>query len=454
MTRNLTFRFIHAGMMSILGLASMNGFATKWETDVTGSHRTFNENISNVFRPGRTGDENLLSFRTNLKLESRNGPWSVVAEIQDSRAYGIDDTRSLNGGSVNAMEPIQYYVQYNRNLDSEKYDSLQMKAGRFTAKLGNGRLIGHNGYRNTLFDFFGSKAKLSTNAGNSVEAFWMMAGQIRPGSADELDDNRVRHDRFDDDLWVAGFYTENVELIPDAQTRAYLMTLQEDDTPGKRESANRELFTVGAQILKTPKTGGLDYDIEGAFQTGSRRATRSASDTDDLDVRAYFVHAALGYTFTEVPVNVAFTYDFATGDDSPNDGGSNLYDPYFGPIKGDLGPTGQFTLVHRNNLSAPGIRVKYKNEKSQQMFFHWQAVWLDSSTAPFGRIGVQDETGESGDFAGHQLHASAKTPVWFDGLTLELGAVHFNNGEFFKNAPNATGNGDPQYIYTMLSYSF
>ena len=428
--------------------------ASNWNSNISGAYRIFNENLSNPFRPSREEDENLLSFRSNLKIEANSGSWTLVGELQDSRAYGINDPRNLNGGSVNALEPIQYYVQYDGELSLDTFSNIEVKAGRFTAKLGNGRLIGRNGYRNTLFDFMGSKAKLKSVDGNSLELFWMMAGQIRPSSLDDLDSNDIQHDRFDDDLWVGGVFGETVSLLPNAKTRAYFMALQEKDTPGTRESFNRELLTFGGQVLRTAKPGKWDFDIEAAFQTGTRRASRSASDTNDLDVRAHFAHFALGYTLKEIPLNIAFTYDYASGDDSANDDESNLFDPYFGPIKGDLGPTGQFTLVHRNNLSAPGVRLKYTTEKRVQLFFHWQAVWLDSASAPFGRIGVQDATGDSGDFAGNQLHASLKAPLWVKGLSLDLGIVNFVNGEFFNDAPNAAGNGDPLYVYTMLNYKF
>ena len=445
---------VNAFIMASFIPAFATSHASSWETKFSGAHRTFNEYLSNPFRPGRTEDENLLSFRTNFKAQASNGTWSLVGELQDSRAYGIEDIRNLNGGSVNALEPIQYYLQYDRDLTLSGFSHAEVKAGRFTAKLGNGRLIGRNGYRNTLFDFMGTKTKLSTSQGSNVELFWMMGGQIRPSDKESLEENAIQHDRHDDDLWVGGIFAENVTLFANTRTRAYVITLQEEDTPGTRESFNRELVTYGGQLLRGAQPGAWDFDLEAALQTGTRRASTSPEDIIDLDVNAHFAHLALGYTLENRALNMALTYDYASGDDSPDDDESNLYDPNFGPIKGDLGPTGQFTLVHRNNLSAPGLRLKYKTQGNMQWFFHWQAIFLDSATAPFGRLGVQDPSGESGDFAGHQVHASLKTPFLIDDLSLDLGSVHFENGEFFENAPNATGNGDPLYVYGMLTYTF
>lgn len=425
-----------------------------WDIDISGSHRTLYEYLDNPFRLNRTEDEALVSLRTRVAARATKGNWTFGAEVQDSRAYDADDLRNLNVGAVNAVEPIQYYVQYRQQNAFADGGEFGFQAGRFTWPLGSGRLIGRNGYRNTVFNFMGARAHVESGSGNRLDAFWMMAGQIRPLDPRKLQDNEVKHDRYADDLWLGGLFAESPTLISGVTSRAYAMWLEEDDTPGKRLSQNRSLFTVGAQFLKRPAADQWDFDFEGAVQRGERRATFNPLDTNDLKVRAGFLHAALGYTFAASNLNVAATYDFASGDDDPNDGRSGLFDPYFGPIRGDLGPTGLFTMVHRNNISAPGMRLNYKPHERFDLMFHWQAIWLDSATAAFGRIGVRDITGNSGTFVGHQIQTRVRTPLWEDKLKLELGAVSFQNGEFFKNAPNATGNGNPFFFYAALEFFF
>ena len=423
-------------------------------TTVSGAHRILFENVKNPFRPGRVNDESLTSLRTNLKIVNENDNWTFVAELQDSRAYGIEDTRNLNVGSVNAVEPLQYYAHYQTTDFLQSGYEAGIKVGRFTSSLGSKRLVGRNVYRNTLFTFMGAQAQIESPSGNKLDAFWMMSGQIRPNTGRELDNNDIRHDRFDDDLWIAGLFAENTTWLNNALLRGYVIGLHEKDSPGIRESHNRELFTYGGQILSLPKAGRWDVDIEGALQRGSQRASNSPNDITDLDVFAGFLHLGLGYTFTQTPLNVALTYDYASGDKDEFDDRSQLFDTLFGPIKGDLGPTGQFTLVHRNNLKAPGLRVKYSAQHKIQLMFHWQGIWLDSPNAPFGRLGIRDASGNSGDFAGQQFHASLKMPLSIDGFRLELGAVHFENEEFFNNAPNATGNGDPFFFFSLVEYVF
>ncbi len=428
--------------------------ADDWQLELQGAHRTHYEFLANQFRPGRTGDEDIFNFRTSVRATVTKGGFSAVAEIEDSRAYGFEDQRNITPGQVNALEPLQYYLAYEFDASFVLGAKAGVRAGRFTWPLGSGRIIGRNGYRNTRFSFLGARAHLQTENGNRVEAFWMMPAEIRPNDTASLDDNDIEHDRFSSDLTLAGVFAESKTLIEGITSRGYAVWLDEEDTAGGRQSRDRNLFTLGAQFQKARSEGAWDFDIEGALQRGERRATSNPLDVTDLDVKAGFLHAEVGYSLAGSGLNVAATYDFASGDDDPTDGTSGLFDPIFGPIRGDLGPTGLFTLVHRNNINAPGARLIYNSDSDWNLMVQWQAIWLDSATDAFGRIGVRDITGQSGKFAGQQIQARFRKPFLDNRLRFELGAVSFQNGEFFDNAPNATGNGNPFFLYTSLEYFF
>ena len=425
-----------------------------WQLSLEGAHRTMYESLDNQFRIGRTGSEDIFNFRTSLKASASKGGFTAVVEVEDSRAYGFEDLRNITPGQVNAVEALQYYVRYEADASFLLGAKAGIQAGRFTWPLGSGRIIGRNGYRNTRFSFLGARAHLQTDNGNRVEAFWMMPAEIRPNDTPSLDDNEVDHDRFSDDLTLAGVFAESKTLFEGVTSRAYAVWLDEEDTPGGRQSRDRSLFTFGAQFQKPRQAGAWDFDIEGALQRGERRETSNPLDGTDLDVKSGFLHAEVGYSFADSGLNVAATYDFASGDDDPADGDFGAFDPIFGPIRGDLGPTGLFTLVHRNNISAPGGRLMYRPGTPWDLMFQWQAIWLDSANDVFGRIGVRDITGQSGTFAGHQIQARFRMPLLDNKLRFEMGAVSFQNGEFFRNAPNATGNGDPFFFYTSLEYFF
>lgn len=448
-------RFLLSGAALFCLACSNAAAAGDWTVEVKGAHRVLYEYLDNQFRQGRAGEEDIFNFRTGLTVTAQNGGLSAVVEIEDSRIYGLDDVRNVTPGQVNAVEPLQYYLSYEFDASSVFGAKAGVRAGRFTWPMGSGRIIGRNGYRNTRFSFMGARAHLQTDNGNRLEAFWMMPAEIRPNDTPSLDDNEIDHDRFSDDLTLAGVFAESKTLIDGVTSRGYAVWLdEEDDGATGRQSRDRNLFTIGAQFQKSRSEGSWDFDIEGALQSGERRETSNPLDVTDLDVGAGFLHAEVGYSFAGSGLNLAVTYDFASGDDDPSDGESGLFDPIFGPIRGDLGPTGLFTLVHRNNINAPGARLLYRSENSWDLMLHWQAVWLDSATDSFGRIGVRDITGNSGTFTGHQIQGRFRMPVFDGKARFEVGAVSFQNGEFFDNAPNATGNGNPFFLYSAIEFFF
>lgn len=444
----------YCGTALLVGAQASSVAADDWTVEVKGAHRILYEYLDNQFRQGRAGSEDIFNFRTGLTVTAQNGGLSAVVEIEDSRAYGDEDVRNITPGQVNAVEPLQYYLAYEFDASSVFGAKAGVRAGRFTWPMGSGRIIGRNGYRNTRFSFLGARAHLQTDNGNRIEAFWMMPAEIRPNDTPSLDDNDVDHDRFSDDLTLAGVFAESKTLIEGVTSRGYAVWLDEDDTAGGRQSRDRSLFTLGAQFQKARREGAWDFDVEGAIQSGERRQTSNPLDVTDLDVEASFLHAEVGYSYANSGLNLAMTYDYASGDDDPNDNKSGLFDPIFGPIRGDLGPTGLFTMVHRNNISAPGARLLYRSDSSWDLMLHWQAIWLDSATDSFGRIGVRDIAGNSGTFTGHQIQGRFRIPVFDGKARFELGAVSFQNGEFFKNAPNATGNGNPFFVYSALEFRF
>lgn len=420
----------------------------------SGTHRTFYEYLDNPFRPGRTEKEGMFSLRTNLVAKIEKGGFEVVAELNDTRAYGADDTRNLTTAIVNALEPVQYFVRYRFKDAFGAGSNTAIQAGRFTYDMGSRRVIGRQRHRNSMNSFVGAKVTWKSAAGNSLDAFWLLPSRLQPRDSVSLDGNKVKHDQFDTDLRLSGVFFHSPKVIEGSIFRSYAVWLKQKDDPAELETTNRRLFTIGAQLQKKRSANSFDYDIEGAVQRGKSRASSNPLDVQDQKVRAGFLHAAVGYSLAkETGLNVAATYDIATGDKDPNDNRNQRYDPIFGPIRGDLGPTGLFALVHRSNISAPGLRLTWKPKGTWDLIFHWQAVWLQSATDQFARTRVRDASGASGTFAGHQLRLRSRIPVK-KGVKLELGAVSFQNGEFFDNAPNATGNGNPLFGYAMVTLSF
>jgi hypothetical protein len=67
---------------------------------------------------------------------------------------------------------------------------------------------------------------------------------------------------------------------------------------------------------------------------------------------------------------------------------------------------------------------------------------------------LRDPAGNSGSFVGHQLEARVRWDIRPGKLRLEAGGAYLFGGEFIRNAPNATGQGDTAYGYLSLEITF
>lgn len=208
-------------------------------------------------------------------------------------------------------------------------------------------------------------------------------------------------------------------------------------------------------MIRTPKTGKWDFDLENTLQFGRRRASTSPSDTRDLDVFAHFHHAEVGYTFRSAwTPRVSGELDFASGDRDPGDGDFGRFDSLFGPRRADFGPTGIFGILGRENIISSGVRLSVNPGAHTDGFVSWRANFLDEPTDSFARSGVRDVSGRSGTFAGHQIEGRVRHWLVPGLLRLEIGTAWFPEGEFLRNAPSAAGHGDPFFVYSDLEFTF
>tara|TARA_Y100000588_G_C13769118_1_gene717415 strand:+ start:269 stop:634 length:366 start_codon:yes stop_codon:yes gene_type:complete len=77
---------------------------------ISGPQRTCYENLEGQFRAGRRPDEEILAFRTVIRMDKNFDPWGLTAELMDSRQEFADTETPLGTKIVNAMELIQGYA--------------------------------------------------------------------------------------------------------------------------------------------------------------------------------------------------------------------------------------------------------------------------------------------------------------------------------------------------------
>ena len=416
---------------------------------VSGSARIRYESLHNQFRPGLDENDDLVTMRFSLAAEYDAGPVRFGGELIDARAYSGDNGSSIGTGEVNALELVQAYIGVDLDDALGAGSTSSLTAGRFTMDLGSRRLVGRNNFRNTTNAFTGLRFDYGDGDKRALTAFFTFPHQRLPSDKAAILDNEVQWDHEGDDLIFYGAFGSTP--VGGNTLELFFYGLDEDDRPS-RATNDRRLYTPGARFLHAPKAGAMDYQVEYAYQFGSR-STSSAEDAFRQDVSAHFLHAETGYRFdANWQPRLALVYDLATGDEAGGDYGR--FDSLYGPRRSDYGPTGIYGPLGRNNLGALGADFEFKPSSRVDGFVKYRALWLDSATDSFANTGVRDPAGQSGTFGGHQVEARLR--YWFvpDFLRLDTGAAVLVNGRFLETAPNANGFGNPVYGYVDLTATF
>lgn len=420
---------------------------------LSGAYRIRYESLDGTFRSGRGGSDQILVERLLLAAKYDFGPVYIGGELQDSRAQLADSGTPLGTDDVNAFELLRAYIGYRTSDAFRSGDKLDLTAGRITIDAGSRRLVARNRYRNTLNSFTGIHAVWAGADGDRVQAFYTFPVNRRPNDFASLEDNEVHFDEENPHVRFWGVHYTHPNLIGGTTGEFYVFGLNEDDR-AEVATRNRSLYTPGFRLLRTSSPGKFDYEIETALQFGHSRASTSAI-APELDYFAHFHHAELGYTLDNAwKARFALQYDFASGDHDPTDGDNQRFDTLFGARRFEFGPTGIYGAIARANINSPGVRIEAKPAKGLDGFISYRAVFLASERDTLTTAGVQDASGASGNFVGNQIEARVRYDLVPGNIKLEGGAAYLIDGEFLKNAPNATRDGDTGYFYSQITFSF
>jgi Alginate export len=419
-------------------------------------HRTRYETLDSQFRSGTTGSDQVLSLRTMAQATFRLGPSvRMQLEFQDSRAYLADTGTKTSTGGVNAAELLEANLQWlAKGLFQEGSRSL-LRGGRFTMDIGKRRLVARNNFRNTKNAFTGVDWIWKAKNGTTARALLTLPVRRRPTSSESILDNEVALDdeSLDSIFWGVFFATPNLPWGDRGEF--YLFGLHEDDDPPNFATANRDLYTPGFRFYRPKEKGKIDYEWESILQFGTSRATTAESDTRDLDHFAHFHHVEVGYSFSAAwSPRLTFEYDYASGDDDPNDGTNDRFDPLFGGASFDYGPTSIHRAFIRSNITGPGVKFSIRPHEHVSTYIHYRAFWLASKTDVWaGNSELQDPTGNSGSFLGQQLFWVVNWKVLAN-VFLEGGVAYRIDGDFQDTAPGATGEGNTLYSFASVTLSF
>ena len=453
MIRFLYFSFVLAVLTPVLGQAQESGWrlhsaigSPSWLT-VAGSYRLRYEYMDNTFRILDPGQDELLVSRLRLHLRANGERFYAGFELEDSRAWLHSALTPVGTDDVNVLEPLQAYVGY-------RTPDLDIQLGRMTMDVGSRRLVSRNRMRNTTNAFTGIDIRWSRPDSFGVQAFFTMPVARLPNNLERnrLLDNDFELDQEHSDRIFWGLHLSDVSIGYGLDTDWYLYGIREEDRPGL-PTRNRDFLSAGLRLRKTTDTWA--FELESVIQDGKTRFSILPTDVTDLDHRAWFAHLELTRKLAgDWEPRVIFRFDYASGDDDPDDGEFNRFDTLYGDRRWEFGPTGIYGPLTRSNTLGPGIALRLQPSSSVDLRADYRAAWLASDRDFLPTAALWDPNGDSGSFIGHQLDLRWRWRPGATSVSVEFGAAYLWKGEFLKNAPGAPPPANTVYAYfsTMLTF--
>lgn len=415
------------------------------------------ETLDGQFRSGGKGGDQVLGFRNLVLVEADTGPIAAGFELQDARAYLDDSGTPLTTSIVDPLDVLQAYVRFDLDgaLGSK---SASLKLGRQTLDIGSRRVLERVDMANVIFAYTGAYWRSTNERGDELHLVAVSPVGRLPNERVSLGENEQSGD---EEEWGRRFFGAHYrradvlgERFPDLWAEVFLYDLEERDT-STVPTPNRSYLQPGFRVYRAPKAGRVDLDIEASWRSGTRRQTTGASDVRDLAVDASMLYAHVGYTFDHPwRPRVQLDYYFASGDEDPTDEKYGQFERLFGSRRSDLGHTGVHGPLTTANIDAPGGRIEFRPSDRLDFRLAYKAASLAEPRDAWISAGVQDRSGTSGDFIGHFYEARMRYWLLPQSLELEIGASAIINGEFAKNAPNASRQGNTTFGYVQLMQLF
>ena len=409
---------------------------------LTARFRARQEGLDDQFRIIGSGELDAVFLRTLIAAHWKlSDGFAIGGEFQDSRAVAADNLL-LSSSLLNAAELLRAYAEVR--VPGVLGGTLSTQFGRMTMDVGSRRFVARNRYRNTINSFTGVDVQWLSEKGRSARAFWLL-----PVKRLRSNDNDIQFDKesLSAQFWGA-FASSDLSAL--GRGELFIFGLHEEDSSGA-STRNRGIDTWGLRLFEKPARASFDYTFELALQWGRSRATALASDATDLDHFAHFNHLEVGFTFdVDCAPRIVLQYDYASGDDDPNDGRNGRFDTLFGARRFDFGPTGIYGPFARANINTPGVRVQLKPLPGLTSFVSYRAFWLASDSDAWTTTGVRDPSGQSGSYIGSQIEFRIRWRILPGNLALETGYAHLFAGEFIDNAPNSNMQGDSNYACAQI----
>lgn len=236
----------------------------------------------------------------------------------------------------------------------------------------------------------------------------------------------VDADEGDDEATFAGLYLRT-RPVERHELDGYLLQWSDEGPPPSPDGrvGSRSVTTLGVRFAG--RTGPADYELEVAAQP--------FGDWAGGEVRAWSAGGHLGWTLARLPFlpRAAVRFEWASGDDEPDDGRIGTFDQLYRQEKDHLG---YLALFGRQNIRTVNATVgAWLKPRRLRLDAFLYSFWLDADADavynPGGlpAPGRRDPGGESGSHVGRELDLTLGWIVDAHSQVL-LGYMHFWNGEY------------------------
>jgi hypothetical protein len=403
-----------------------------------------------------------LDFDVNKNVAAR---WMM----SDNRTFGGD----RNLATANEIGTTEGYVDLKNLGDIHSIlENVTVRIGRWQMFYGDHRLIGHLNWGNTGRVWDGAKVRWDNKEGSWIEFFATEVDASSTGTAPGDTPDAAADDEL---FW--GLYTHFKLPVEGVIAEPYLIIRDRSHDTGV--VAGEKRWTSGLRIAgkKIPSLPGFDFKAEQAWQTGVVEAIGSSATTvgatgnanrSSESISAFAGAWGAGYTFSNVgwSPRIGYQYAFASGDDTPDNGGDDTFSQLY--------PTGHARLGYMDihgwqNLRAHKIELSAKPSKKlvlkADLWFFEADEEVDDlygvtgATTRNGGHTVVHRVGEGGtrtvnidDEYGQELDLTVKYKL-FKNFGVVAGYSHYFVGDFMEDTNNGLSR-DLDWAYLMTSLKF
>ncbi len=406
--------------------------------DVGLDHRTRYEYRENDLRPWtdtssgapvskyRPETDNLFLLRTRAYVGVKDilDPLRFAVEFQDSRSYnGLYETSVAD---VNEFELIQAYGElYFDNALGHKRP-ISIRAGRQSLELLDRRLIGNNQFRNTTNNFEGYRVRFGKKQNNwDLDTF-----ALQP-----VERLKYEFDRPDERNWIYGAVLSLKQWSDVMTIQPYFLGRKTEGDPYNVEvtyqTNDMDIYAPGLRVYGLIGDSGFDFDADinkqfGRYGSGKGFKNGVAVPQKMLQHDAIAYSLELGYTFDhEWKPRASMYYGYGSGDKHLTDGSNQRFDTFYGFNQ----PWSRNDYFSWDNIHAPKLRVEFAPHKDVRVDTGYNAYWLASPTDAWNRAKLQDKTGNSGRFLGHEFDIRMRHQL-NSYVEWSLSYARFNPGDF------------------------